>query len=230
MTRGWPTRRMWPLVMLDAPDEIHLWLLDQPATLTPRALSAFAHAEVGRLLKAYGNAGSPPALMRDEHGKPHVLDAGFPHFNLSHSGRLVALAFSHACPVGIDVEALRRRHGSLDLATRYFAAQEAQALGALDVAEQQAAFVHLWTCKEAVLKALGRGLAFGLDRLRFELDGALPRALVAIADDAGALDDWHVCGFDAGAEHAGALAWRGPALRVRAWRTAPAPHADAAAS
>src|SRR5690606_38484320 len=85
-----------------APDEIHLWLLDQPATLTPRALSAFAHAEVGRLLKAYGKAGSPPALVRDEHGKPHVLDAGSPHFNLSHGGRLVALAFSHACPVGID--------------------------------------------------------------------------------------------------------------------------------
>ncbi len=213
-----------------ADDEIHLWLIEQPATLTSRALSAFAHAEAGRLLRAYSGAESPPALARDGYGKPYVLDAGYPHFNLSHGGRLLALAFSRACPVGIDVEALQRRHASLDLATRFFTAQEAHALGTLELADRQAAFVHLWSCKEAVLKALGRGLAFGLDRLRFELDACGPRALVEIADDAGSLDDWQVCRFDAGADHAGALAWHGPRLRVRAWRATPTtePHvADA---
>ncbi len=214
-----------------ADGEIHLWLLEQPGTLTSRARSAFAYAEAGRLLRAYSGAGSPPALARDRHGKPYVPDAGYPHFNLSHGGRLLALAFSHACPVGIDVEALQRRHASLDLARRFFAAQEAHALGTLEPADRQAAFVHLWSCKEAVLKALGRGLAFGLDRLRFELDACGPRALVEIAEDAGSLDDWQLCRFDAGADHAGALAWHGPRLRVRAWRATPAtePHAAGAA-
>ena len=72
--------------------------------------------------------------------------------------------------------------------------------------------------KEAVLKALGRGLAFGLDRLRFELDGNDPRALADIAAEAGAVAEWQVTRFDAGHDHAGALAWRGPPLRVRALR------------
>ena len=206
-----------------ADDEIHLWLLEQPSTLAPRALSAFAHAEVGRLLQAYCGLDTAPALARNAHGKPFVQDPAGPHFNISHGGQRIALAFSRAYAVGIDVEALQRRSASLELAERFFCAAEAAALGALDEVERQAAFVRLWTCKEAVLKAFGRGLAFGLDRLRFELDGTQPRALVEIADEAGAPLDWQVRRFDAGTGHAGALAWRGPPLQVRAFRVQPRP-------
>ena len=201
-----------------ADDEVHLWLIDRPAGLSPRAVSVAAHAEVGRLLMAYAGADSPPSLARDTHGKPYVLDASYPHFNLSHGGQRIAIAFSRKHPVGVDVEALQRRHSPLDLAERFFAGDEARALAAFDAREQPDAFVNLWTCKEAVLKALGRGLAFGLDRLRFDFDGIDPRSLVAIADEAGAVGEWQVMRFDAGSGHAGALAWRGPRLRVRALR------------
>ena len=202
-----------------ADDEVHLWLVDRPPGLSPRAVSVAAHAEVGRLLMAYSGAGSPPALARDTHGKPYVIDAGYPQFNLSHGGQRIAIAFARTHAVGVDVEALQRRHSPLDLAARFFASDEAHALAALDARDQPDAFVNLWTCKEAVLKALGRGLAFGLDRLRFDFDGSDPRALVAIAEEAGALDEWQVARFDAGSGHAGALAWRGPPLRVRALRS-----------
>lgn len=199
-------------------DEIHLWLVDVPSMTSPRALSAFAHAELGRLLRVYSGIDAPVALERDDHGKPHALDASYPQFNLSHGGQRVAIAFSRECAIGVDVEALRRRHSSLELAERFFAAEEAHALAALDASEQQAAFINLWTCKEAVLKALGRGIAFGLDRLRFDLHGMIPGKLVEIAAEAGAVADWQILRFDAGSDHAGALAWHGRDLRVRAMR------------
>lgn len=200
-------------------DELHLWLFERPPGLSPRAMSAFAHAELGRLLGAYAGNAEPPALARDTHGKPFALDSGHPHFNLSHGGERIALAFARRHAVGVDVEAAHRRAAPLDLATRFFASDEVRALSGINDAEAlHMAFVDLWTCKEAVLKALGRGLAFGLDRLRFELDRDGPQALAEIAAEAGHVSDWHVARFDAGGAHAGAVAWRGDALRVRAFR------------
>lgn len=205
-----------PPVLAD--DELHLWLLERPAGLAPRAMSAFAHAELGRLLGAYAGIAQPPAVGRDPHGKPFALDAQHPHFNLSHGGARIALAFARRHAVGVDVEAAGRQLAPLQLATRFFAAAETRALAAIEDADAlHAAFVDLWTCKEAVLKAHGRGLAFGLDRLRFEFDHSRPRALAEIAAEAGPASEWHVARFDAGSAHAGAVAWRGDPLRVRAF-------------
>ncbi len=202
-------------------DEVHLWLFDVSGPATARALSALAHAELGRRLQAYAGSATPPALARAEHGKPYALDPAYPRFNLSHGGSRIALAFARDVDVGIDVDATTRRRGALALAERFFAAEETSVLAALAPERREEAFMHLWTCKEAVLKAVGRGLAFGLDRLRFGFDeAASPEALVAIADEAGTPDDWNLARFDAGEGHAGALAWRGGARRVRAFRGA----------
>src|SRR3546814_13489669 len=57
------------------------------------------------------------------------------------------------------------------LAERFFVRSETGALLALPAEAREAAFVRLWCAKEAVLKAHGRGLAFGLDRLEFALCG-----------------------------------------------------------
>jgi len=202
-----------------ADDEIHLWLLHAPAPLSSRALAPLAHAHLGQLLQGYAGVPVAPAIARGEHGKPYVVDPGFPQFNLSHAGACVALVFAHGQAVGVDIESVQRRRSSLELARRFFAVEEAQALGALDPALRDAAFVRLWTCKEAVLKALGRGLAFGLDRLRFGLDAAaMPTALESIGSDGGRIDDWQMLRFEPDAAHVGALAWAGANRRIRAFR------------
>src|SRR3546814_6405959 len=58
---------------------------------------------------------------------------------------------------GIDLERQRPRARALEIAERYFSADEAAALAALPAADRSVAFLELWTAKEAVLKALGRG-------------------------------------------------------------------------
>jgi 4'-phosphopantetheinyl transferase len=199
-----------------APDEIHLWQLRGGERLTPRGVSATAHRHLGRLLSAYAGTEQPLAIVRGAHGKPAAPDAGGIEFNLSHSGRHVLIAFARGQALGVDVEAVDGRHRSvMAIAQRFFAPEEAAALEPLDEAGRRLAFLRLWTCKEAVLKALGSGLHFGLDRLRFSLDAAgLPQAVRAVGAEP-LSGDWRLQRWEAPGETVAALAWQGPPRRLR---------------
>ncbi|WP_423924962.1 4'-phosphopantetheinyl transferase family protein [Dokdonella sp.] len=196
-------------------DEVHLWLWRVDEAIAPRDISSRARAHLLRLLGRYGGA-VPPPLQRGEHGKPYLPEAGFPHFNLSHGGRCMLFAFSKEQELGVDVDALARRHAPLELARRFYAVEETRALERLDTEIQGPAFMRLWIGKEAVLKALGLGLSFGLHRLRFDLgpDGQAG-ALQALDVADGSTRDWQLHRFEPAPGHAAALAWRGPALRIR---------------
>lgn len=208
-------------VSLSLPDdEVHLWLWQAPESIAPRDVSPRARAQLLDLLGRYAGT-TPPTLERGEHGKPFVSQAGFPQFNISHGGQCMLFAFSQRQELGVDVDALSRRHSPLELARRFFAAEEASALERLEADLQGAAFMRLWTAKEAVLKAMGVGLSFGLHRLRFDLDDqGRAGALRAIDAEAGSSSDWQLHRFEPAPAHVAALAWRGPPLRVRAFRIA----------
>lgn len=91
-------------------------------------------------------------------GKPE-LRKGFPHFNLSHSGNYVALAIADA-PIGIDIEQVQPFDWAV--VRRCFNMDEREWL--LTQATDEA-FYRLWTGKEAVMKATGKG--FSLDPASF---------------------------------------------------------------
>ncbi len=201
-----------------AADEVHLWLWNPLEAIAPRDVSARANAQLLRLLGRYGGT-EPPSLQRGEHGKPYLPGTGFPQFNLSHGGHCMLFAFSKQQAIGVDVDTLSRRHAPLELARRFFAEEEARALEKLDGSLQGAAFMRLWTCKEAVLKSLGMGLSFGLHRLRFELDeNGRAGGLQAIDGEVGTAGDWQLHRFEPAPGHVAALAWQGPALRIRGFR------------
>ena len=204
-----------------ADDEIHLWLLaadgnhDASRTDGPR---------VRGLLAAYLDC-RPDAvrLTIGEHGKPS-LDGHFLagsrafDFNVSHSGGALLFAIARDQALGVDIETQRRRRPVPELARRFFAAEEASALAGLDEPLRQMAFLRLWSCKEAVVKALGSGIGFGLERLQFRIDPAgEPVELSVIHASAGSVEDWHIVRLAPTGTHVGALAWRGPARRVRAF-------------
>ena len=89
------------LELLD--DEVHVWLWDVAETIAPRDVSRRANTQLLRMLARYTGA-VPPALMRGEHGKPYLPDAGFPQFNLSHGGRCMLFAFSKQQAIGVDAQ------------------------------------------------------------------------------------------------------------------------------
>lgn len=188
-------------------DEIHVWQLDYRPT--------HGRAPLHRVLAAYlGTDPERVTLTAGEHGRPALAATHDPSlgFNWSHSGNQALIAIARGIAPGIDIERLRPRPRSLEIAQRYFSAEEAAALAALPVADRDAGFLELWTAKEAVLKALGRGLAFGLDRLNFArvADQLVLQRLAG--DDARA---WQLHRLPVGPELLAALAWRGDSRRLR---------------
>jgi len=124
-----------------------------------RRRSIVARAASRTLIGRYLNT-DPRSLrfVEEEHGKPALRDRKI-EFNASHSGDLVALAFSPDTPVGVDVERRRELHDTLALARRYFSAEEvAMVEKSTDATD---AFFTIWTAKEAIVKASGKGIGTG---------------------------------------------------------------------
>jgi 4'-phosphopantetheinyl transferase len=196
-------------------EDVHLWRLTHARSMGRAPLLA--------LLAAYLQADPASLELRnDEHGKPHLYVRGEEHrglhFNWSHSGGYAVVALARNVVPGVDIEQPREGVKILDIARRFFAPEEARALEACAETEREALFFGLWCAKEAVLKALGRGLAFGLERAAFERDGRFWRP-ARFDPEAGDPAGWQVQALSPGSACAGALAWRGPARPIRSWST-----------
>ena len=129
-------------------------------------------------------------------GKPQLSGiSGAPHFNLSHTGTLAALAVTANHPLGIDIEA--ERPLKEDIARRFFSESEVAALAAHPPDARIAAFYRCWTRKEAFIKATGDGLGFPLDAFDVTLDAATPAMLTRIEGcDAIELSHWRLLQID----------------------------------
>lgn len=164
-----------------------------------------ARAWLGEVL---GCAPEAVPLHRDAQGRPRLVgDAAGCDASWSHSGDRLLLAFGRGVGLGVDLERERPRPRALALARRFFAPEEADWLAALPKQAREPAFVRLWCAKEAVLKAHGRGLAFGLQRLHFaEREDVL---FLADCDPAlGAAGDWQLHEWSPQPGYRAALAWR----------------------
>ncbi|WP_040145147.1 4'-phosphopantetheinyl transferase family protein, partial [Xanthomonas citri] len=93
----------------------------------------------------------------------------------SHSGEYLLVGLGEGVRLGVDLERIRARPRVLEIAQRFFHPDEIALLAALAPDAQHALFFRLWCAKEALLKAHGHGLSFGLHRLAYALapDGAL---------------------------------------------------------
>lgn len=110
----------------------------------------------GALLR-YAVGGAEEQVERTPQGKPYLKDRPDFHFNLTHSGRWVAVAWG-ARPVGLDVEVFRANAETGKLARRFFCPDEQACLN-----EHPDRFFKLWTMKESYLKYLGTGLTRALN-------------------------------------------------------------------
>ena len=120
-----------------------------------------ADALLRRAMRRCGVALDSPVLQ-SEHGKPYVEHPWF-HFNLSHAGRWVVIAYADR-PVGVDVEQILDGEMRHKLARRYFSSLEQSEVLCDDdprgIAER---FAAVWTGKESYVKFLGCGLRVPLD-------------------------------------------------------------------
>ncbi len=150
----------WLPQALPAEDTAELATLRHPGARARGALSRWLRRQVLAMQR-----GQPPESLRfarGAHGRPYLVGGG-PDFNLSHAGDWIAVGVADG-RIGVDLERARPRRW------------QALAARVLDPAEREevrdlAGFLQRWTLKEAWLKALGTGIAGGMARTRFRIDG-----------------------------------------------------------
>lgn len=193
-------------------NEVHLWEfnLDQHDSLfftfldageqeraarfaTPELQNRFvvAHAVTRKILSPYLSCSPEDILFtKNAFGKPMLASASL-EFNLSHTGNCAVLAIANR-PVGVDIEFVSRSVDVLELAQRFFAEEEYQALLRHSPEEQKLLFFRIWTRKEALIKAIGKGLSQNLNSFVVSTEAYPDNALLHIKSDAGISGDWFI--------------------------------------
>ena len=107
-------------------------------------------------------------------GKPVLVPTGLHRcrvtFATAHSGDFYCVAVGTAASLGLDVERLRHVPRARAIAVRWFGSAETEILSATSDEAVGAAFMRLWTAKEALAKRHGAGLRLMMGRDEIELD------------------------------------------------------------
>ncbi len=160
-----------------------------------------AHGLLRHILARY--LGSDPASLefsREEYGKPR-LTVRYLTFNLSHSGDRVAIAVARS-EVGLDLEKVNIEQIDIDLIHACFTTSEQRWLEQ-GTNDPWRGFFRLWTLKEAVLKADGRGLSIRCHEAVLHMSPEGGSATVVIENAV-----WRAYELPAGSEYCLAVAAR----------------------
>lgn len=182
VTRG--GARAW-LIETEAPLRAVDWALLSPCEraraagfATPQLAHRYAGAHVAlrRILGAeLGLAPERLEFICNPWGRPILPGAGL-DFNLSHSGGFALLAVSRCGAVGADIERTTDRP-PYEITPQVLSPIEQSFLDQRPASERPGAFYRLWTRKEAVAKALGRGLDTDVVSLDVGVPAAPPRRM-----------------------------------------------------
>ena len=123
------------------------------------------------------------AFAATDKGRPWLPATPGVSWSFSSCRRGMLAAWCPGVEIGVDLEEQARAVDFMALAQRYFAPEEAAFLLAADEGARKGLFLRFWCLKEAVLKAIGVGLAYGLDRFAFALEPSA--ALVTAPEEMG---------------------------------------------
>jgi 4'-phosphopantetheinyl transferase len=225
-----PRFETWPLPLHDLPapgaGEAHLWFIDlvelgnpldpthaiDREALTARQQRTLRHFYRRLLLGAYlGLPGKDVTLVRERRGKPHLhaAHASDLEFSTASSRGCCLIGVTRGGRIGVDLEpADRRARRPLALARRYFSAAEQQALQELPQERLDEGFLRAWASKEAVVKALGQGIANQLRHFTVSVGPACAPAVLAMEGDDP--ESWALELFRPADGYLGAVSVQGP--------------------
>ncbi|MFW5443249.1 MAG: 4'-phosphopantetheinyl transferase family protein [Methylococcaceae bacterium] len=117
-----------------------------------------------QVLASYLNIDAQKVIIKTgEYGKPYLVENGL-YFNLSHTDNKIVVVVSNGGEVGVDVEYIRDRQHMSGLVKKCFSKIESSYWNALPEDQKITMFYHFWVRKEAFVKAVGRGIALGLNQ------------------------------------------------------------------
>ena len=152
-------------------------------------------------------------------GKPFVQSQGRDklYFNVSHSQKLVLIAFSASSEVGIDVEGPQSHLNHQAIAKRIMNKQEASWFHSLPESKRKSALFNCWTRKEAFVKAHGKGLTFPLRDITVTFLPEQPTSIVRIENPELHTLSWSIYSIYARPQYAGALVVAGKPRSIKYW-------------
>lgn len=180
-------------------------------------LSCYLNIDPIDLRFCYGPQGKPSLVP--EQGNNRL------QFNLSHCRGLALIVIARDRPVGVDLEYIDPSYSWQEIARQFFTPQEQEMLHRLPAPEQSAAFFQFWTRKEALLKAIGTGLAIPLDQVEVALEaGQPPRSIWLPWHDQNA-EPWTIEDVPMAPPYAAAVAIASQPGCLCSWQTKSLPHA-----
>ena len=157
---------------------------------------------------ALGLAPAQVPIQRDARGRP-CLQGGLAPWDAgwSHSGSHLLVGLGRGGRLGVDLERIQSRPRMVGVIERFFHRDEVAWLLGLDEVARQQWFFRVWCAKEAVLKAHGHGISFGLHRF-----AVLPRegrlAMDSCDPSLGEPAQWELHEWTVGDDFRAALAWQ----------------------
>lgn len=141
-----------------------------------KLLGGYLGCEPSSLHFAYGAQGKPYLASAPDMPK---LDSQTLHFNITHSAESALLAFAYQ-EVGIDIEVIAENVDIELIAPSVFSPSELVAWQALPASEKRSAFFSLWTRKEALVKAFGRGIGYPLTEVSVNFSSHPPQQIALV--------------------------------------------------
>jgi 4'-phosphopantetheinyl transferase len=126
-------------------------------------LYTISHAFLNRELSRRTNISFEDLVIAtNQFDKPYICDNSF-FFNLSHSNNSWSIGFCKEADIGIDIEWIKDNKNFTDIISHYFTVEEQKNVTEAPLPLYK--FYEIWTRKEAILKAIGLGLNYPLDKV-----------------------------------------------------------------
>lgn len=172
-------------------------------------LSRYIHIDPGQICLRYNSFGKP--MLNERIGRNYI------HFNLSRTDDLALFAITKDRKIGVDVESINLDIEIEGIVERFFSSDEVTALRSLPVELRHKAFFQCWTCKEAFIKAKGKGLTIPLDSFSISLNPEKSPDLVCSKFCADEASRWSLYTFDLGINYCAGLAVEGHNFQIKSW-------------
>ncbi|HEY7479018.1 MAG TPA: 4'-phosphopantetheinyl transferase superfamily protein [Gemmatimonadales bacterium] len=175
-----------------------------------------ARGTLRRVLGRYaGAAADELRFVYSADGKPSLAGRwSWLRFNLAHSGDLALIAVARGREVGVDVERVPTDGLVADVVKVVCSGPERARLHRLRPSGQRRGFARLWTRKEALIKADGRGLGMSLIHIDVSGRGSRPRMLDESTGRWVASPRWRLRAVRVGGSYAGAVAAEGDGWHI----------------
>ena len=154
----------------------------------------------------------------NEYGKPRVSTDQNPQqlsFNLSHSGGYFLCGVAVGREIGVDVELVRLMGCMPAMVKKVLSHDEQATFQTIPHEKQTFAFYQSWTHKEAYVKAVGKGLSFGLASVEVAMRPNHASELLRIAGDHHEAKRWTTRQFTPNAQTVASVVVDGEDLNFR---------------